>query len=102
MTNKRSLQVMANTNWSAATAQMGSASVEAMKKGLTNTYKKLTKVSDGDIPAVSAATPTKKTPGRKRKAAAESVEGGDDGETPAKKRESIPVVTSETLSLMLI
>ncbi|KAF2159843.1 hypothetical protein M409DRAFT_29653 [Zasmidium cellare ATCC 36951] len=64
--------VMQNTNWETAKTQMASASIESMKKGLTNTLKKLDKVENGTdtAPTPTKKTPAKKTPSKKRKTTA--------------------------------
>lgn len=85
----------ANTNWEAAKTQIGSASIESLKKGLSNTLKKLDKIDDGSSGAAatpmkktpSKKTPAKKTPSKKRKSTTDTVADDDDavGESPAKK-----------------
>lgn len=85
---------MNNVDWNKATQDFGAASVESMKKGITNTLKKVEKA--GGKEGVSASDGAIKTPsttgkGTKRKAGAEKDGGGHGAEdigtpTPKAKR----------------
>ncbi|KAF2719575.1 hypothetical protein K431DRAFT_286543 [Polychaeton citri CBS 116435] len=75
------------TDWGKATAEYGSASVESMKKVMSNIQKKVEKGignEEGNIPA--AATPTSK----KRKAKAPADGSEDTGQTPVPKKRGRP------------
>jgi hypothetical protein len=85
---------MNNVDWNKATADYGAASVESMKKGITNAHKKVEKSGGKDgVPAADGATNTPSTSGKgnKRKAGAEKDGGGHSAEdigtpTPKPKR----------------
>jgi hypothetical protein len=85
---------MSNVDWKKATQDYGAASVESMKKGITNSLKKVEKAGGKDgVPAVDGAASTPSTMGKggKRKIKAENDgdehDAGDVGTpTPKPKR----------------
>jgi hypothetical protein len=85
---------MNSVDWDKATADFGAASVESMRKGITNALKKVEKAGGKEgVPAVDGAIKTPSTSGKgtKRKAGADTNGGGNGAEdmgtpTPKAKR----------------
>ncbi|KAM0719188.1 hypothetical protein Q7P37_005093 [Cladosporium fusiforme] len=79
---------IATVDWVKATEEFGSASIEAYKKGLQNTTKKLKAAMDEGVEPEAAAPAGTKKGGKKRKAAKateEEADGDEVQEAPKKK-----------------